>query len=211
MEEDKREEIAKDVAGDILNHMRNTVNFEINDHHVLVKKRHQISPELLDCVNMLISKCDFEAKCANTKANLLKIFVIFTSFYDVISGMTIGMLSIFQPDSAIITVLGFILTALRALMMAFEMEKRSVLIKELGLKFNKTALDLRTMLTSDLTEDKLRKKIRKLNNLICEIEAAMFTNKKEARTRPSLHSSVSRVLYKTTDSLSDPDSLDSKV
>lgn len=133
-----------------------------------------------------------QSKMADFQANVYKLLNVFACIFIVIAGAIIGILSINtdtinnisnitdsnqnKPTILTMSVLGFGITVIKTLLVLFSIEKRSILLKESGIKLRKLSREIKNLKTLNLSNTELFHRIDMINTEIDELDIHMFKN-----------------------------------
>ncbi len=105
------------------------------------------------------------------KAKFFKVLYIFATIIFIVGGAAVGTLSVQEFETEItryaVATIGFIIAAVQSAMIAFSIEKRGVLLKDISIKLRKMSRDLRSLRNSDL---KSKEKIKQLEEYYAEVD-----------------------------------------
>lgn len=129
---------------------------------------------------------------ADMKANIYKTIHVLSSIYIIISGAVVGVLGITSNTPVInnstdtgvtytssmlaIIILGFSVTCLKSIIEVFSIHKKSIILKESGIKLRKIARDVKNLKNLDLNNQDLLRKIDEYYTEIDELDIIMFNN-----------------------------------
>ncbi len=133
-----------------------------------------------------------QSKMADFQATFYKFLSVIASIFIVLAGAVTGILAIntntmntisngtntTQDNGTLlaITVMGFSVTVTKTLLVLFTIEKRSILLKESGIKLRKLAREIKSFKNINLTNTELFQRIDAIHTELDELDITMFKN-----------------------------------
>lgn len=153
------------------------------------------SDDIFHVIDDLYEDVIGQSKMADFQATAYKFLSVIASIFIVIAGAVTGILAIntntmntinavsnttnAQQDYGTllaITVLGFTVTVTKTLLVLFTIEKRSILLKESGIKLRKLAREIKGFKNMNLTNTELFQRIDAIHTELDELDITMFKN-----------------------------------
>ena len=145
-----------------------------------------------------------QSKMADFQANFYRVINVLVSIYITIAGAVTGILGIntntmnnfsnntlVKQDSGTllaITVLGFSITVMKTLLVLSSIEKRSILLKESGIKLRKLSREIKNLKHENLTNAELFQRMDEIHTEIDELDIRMFRSEDKPEPQAPVHS-----------------------
>jgi hypothetical protein len=117
---------------------------------------------------------------ANRKAAIFKYLYVLAAIYITIAGAVIGALTVqgFSSDVTkyVAAVLGFVITAVQALVSTFSIQSRSVLLRDVSNRLRKVSRNLKNLQNSDMKPRDKMKRLEDFYTDVDELDMSMFDN-----------------------------------
>ena len=157
------------------------------------------SVEDVEEVHVIIDDLYEEARSmsfwADMRANIYKTIYVLSTIYVIIAGAVIGVLGItsnnplinnttntgttYTSSTLAIIILGFSVTCLKSIIEVFSIHKKSIILKESGIKLRKIARDVKNLKNLDLNNQDLLRRIDEYYTEMDELDIVMFNNEEK--------------------------------
>jgi hypothetical protein len=169
-------------------------SYRLNGNTYVIKttESNEDVEDIFSVIDNMYDNTVLKSNNANYKAFFYKLCHVFSSIFIVIVGSIIGALGASnsnnsniicinntitdtqQPFIYAITIMGFAITAIKSLATLFNIEQRSIMMKQISIRLRRISREIKMLKTIHMTPEEYCKKMEEYNILIDELEINMF-------------------------------------